>query len=131
MNTRPGSSHVSEQITSAVKGGKAIDRFVYNSRVATDIKQTFFDGNPTYFHDKLTSLVDQFNLSTDDIKDLSIAALIAKMLGTAKSDDLRTQLTTLLGMAGSAGIADQRVSKLVLDAPRATAISGTNGNSKK
>ncbi len=77
------------------------------------------------------TLVDQFNLSTDDIKDLSIAALIAQLMGVAKSDDLRAQLTNLLGMAGSAGIADQRVSKLVLDAPKVTPVSSTNGNTKK
>ncbi len=126
-----GDGQFFEQITSAVKGGKAIDRFVYNSRVATDIKETFFDGNPAYFRDKLTSLVAQFNLSTDEIKDLSIAALIAQLLGVAKSDDLRSQLTSLLGMAGSAGMADQQVSKLLLDAPKVTQIAGVNGNSKK
>lgn len=126
-----GDGQFFEQITSAVKGGKAIDRFVYNSRVATDIKETFFDGNPAYFRDKLMSLVAQFNLSTDEIKDLSIAALIAQLLGVAKSDDLRAQLTSLLGMAGSAGIADQQVSKLVLDAPKVTSVASVNGNHKK
>ncbi|MGB1817547.1 MAG: flotillin family protein, partial [Rubripirellula sp.] len=40
-----GDGEFFDQITSAVKGGKAIDRFVYNSKVATDIKDTFFDGN--------------------------------------------------------------------------------------
>lgn len=126
-----GDGQFFEQITSAVKGGKAIDRFVYNSRVATDIKETFFDGNPTYFRDKLMSLVSQFNLSTDEIKDLSIAALIAQLLGVANSDDLRAQLTSLLGMAGSAGMADQRVSKLLLDAPKVTQVASVNGNNKK
>ena len=103
-----------EQITSAVKGGKAIDRFVYNSRVATDIKDTFFNGNADYFRDKLFSMANQFQLSTDDIKDLSIAALIAKLLGLANTEDVRSQLTSLLGVAGTAGIADQKVKKLGL-----------------
>ena len=40
-----GDGEFFDQITAAVKGGKAIDRFVYNSKVATDIKDTFFDGN--------------------------------------------------------------------------------------
>ncbi len=48
-----GDGEFFEQITSAVKGGKAIDRFVYNSKVATDIKDTFFDGNAEYFRDQL------------------------------------------------------------------------------
>ena len=49
-----GDGEFFEQITSAVKGGKAIDRFVYNSKVATDIKDTFFDGNAEYFRDQMT-----------------------------------------------------------------------------
>lgn len=126
-----GDGQFFDQITSAVKGGKAIDRFVYNSRVATDIKETFFDGNSAYFREKVQALVAQFNLSTDDVKDLSIAALIAQLMGLAKTDDLRGQLTSLLGMAGSAGVADQKVSKLVIDATRTTAVASTQVNGKK
>jgi len=102
-----GDGQFFEQITSAIKGGKAIDRFVYNSRVATDIKDTFFDGNGEYFRDKLTSLSTQLQLGSDDIRDLSIAALIAKMMGVAKTEDMRSQLTTLLGMASTAGITEK------------------------
>lgn len=107
-----GDGQFFDQITSAVKGGKAIDRFVYNSRVATDVKETFFNGDPEYFKGKLMNMVQEFNLSTDDIKDLSIAALIAKLLGLANTDEMRGQLTTLLGMAGSAGLADKPIAML-------------------
>ncbi|TWU05522.1 Inner membrane protein YqiK [Stieleria varia] len=108
-----GDGEFFEQITSAVKGGKAIDRFVYNSRVATDIKDTFFDGNAEYFRDQLTKMMGQFNLDTDGVKDLSIAALIAKMLGMANTEDVRGQLTSLLGMAGQANVADQKAGRLL------------------
>ncbi|QEF97693.1 Inner membrane protein YqiK [Stieleria maiorica] len=117
-----GDGEFFDQITSAVKGGKAIDRFVYNSRVATDIKDTFFDGNAEYFRDQLTKMIGQFNLDTDGVKDLSIAALIAKMMGMADTDDMRSQLTSLLGMAGSANIADQKTSRL---------LGGSSDNGKK
>ena len=110
-----GDGEFFEQITSAVKGGKAIDRFVYNSKVATDIKDTFFDGNAEYFRDQLSGLMKQFNLDTDGVKDLSIAALIAKLMGMAKTDDVRTQLTSLLSMAGTANVADQKASRLLAD----------------
>ncbi|MGV3485594.1 MAG: flotillin family protein [Planctomycetaceae bacterium] len=113
-----------DQITSAVKGGKAIDRFVYNSRVATDIKDTFFDGNAEYFRDKLTSMASQFQFSTDDIKDLSIAALIAKLLGVANSEDARSQLTTLLGLASSAGITDKKVKHLGVSTAAPVTVNG-------
>jgi uncharacterized membrane protein YqiK len=114
-----GDGEFFDQITSAVKGGKAIDRFVYNSRVATDIKDTFFDGNADYFRDQLAGLIKQFNLDTDGVKDLSIAALIAKLMGLADTEEVRSQLSTLLGMAGSANIADQKASRLLAN-PSAT-----------
>jgi flotillin len=120
-----GDGEFFEQITSAVKGGKAIDRFVYNSKVATDIKETFFDGNAEYFRDQLTALIKQFNLDTDGVKDLSIAALIAKMMGMANTDDVRTQLTSLLSVAGTANIADQKAGRLL------AASSAATGNGKK
>ncbi len=117
-----GDGEFFDQITSAVKGGKAIDRFVYNSRVATDIKDTFFDGNAEYFQDQLSDLITKFNMDTDGVKDLSIAALIAKMMGMAKTDDVRSSLTSLLGMAGTANIADQKAGRVL-----ATTAKPSNG----
>lgn len=119
-----GDGQFFEQITAAVKGGKAIDRFVYNSRVATDIKDTFFNGNPEYFQTKLFELISQFNMDSDSVKDLSIAALIAKLMGLAKTNEIRGQLTSLLGMAGSAGVADKPASLFLTNAK-----TGANGAS--
>ncbi len=115
-----GDGEFFDQITSAVKGGKAIDRFVYNSKVATDIKDTFFDGNAEYFREQLAELIHQFNLDTDGVKDLSIAALIAKMMGMANTDDVRSQLASLLNMAGTANIVDEKAGRLL----NATAAAG-------
>jgi hypothetical protein len=121
-----GDGEFFDQITSAVKGGKAIDRFVYNSKVATDIKDTFFDGNAEYFQNQLSDLVKQFNLDTDGVKDLSIAALIAKMMGLATTDDVRSQLTGLLSMAGTANVADQKAGRL-LEQSKSIGTNGRNG----
>jgi uncharacterized membrane protein YqiK len=115
-----GDGEFFDQITSAVKGGKAIDRFVYNSRVATDIKDTFFDGNAEYFRDQITAMMGQFNLDTDGVKDLSIAALIAKMMGMAKTEDVRSSLTSLLGMASTAKVADQKTGRLLASTAKPT-----------
>ncbi|SMP51489.1 Uncharacterized membrane protein YqiK, contains Band7/PHB/SPFH domain [Neorhodopirellula lusitana] len=108
-----GDGEFFDQITSAVKGGKAIDRFVYNSKVATDIKDTFFDGNADYFRTQVEELMGQFGLDTDGVKDLSIAALIAKMMGMSSTDDVRNQLTSLLSVAATANVTDQKASRLL------------------
>ena len=88
-------------------------------------KDTFFDGNAEYFRDQMKELISQFNLDTDGVKDLSIAALIAKMMGLASSDDVRSQLTSLLSMAGTANVADQKAGRLL--AQTATAVSNGKG----
>lgn len=126
-----GDGEFFEQITSAVKGGKAIDRFVYNSQVATDVKNTFFDGNADYFRDQVKELISQFGLDTDGVKDLSIAALIAKLMGMSSTDDVRTQLTSLLSMAGTANVADQKVSRLLTSESNTVPAKKVSPNGKK
>jgi uncharacterized membrane protein YqiK len=109
-----GETEFFDKIIDSIKGGKAIDRFVNNSGVLTDVKNSFFNGNPDYFRDKMDELVTQFNLSTDDVKDLSIAALIARMLGLTKSEGIRYELQRLLGFAADAGISADRAASLGL-----------------
>ena len=110
-----GETEFFDKIVDSIKGGKSVDRFVNNSGVLTDVKNSFFNGNPEYFREKLQDMVTQFDLSTDDLKDLSIAALIARMLGLTNSDGLRHELQRLLGMAADAGISGDRVSSLKLN----------------
>ena len=103
-----------EQITSAVKGGKAIDQFVFNSRVASDIKNTFFNGSPEYFKENLSQMLGHFNLSTGEIKDLSVAAMIAQLMSNSSATDrMKNQLVQLLGTAGTLNLADQPIGKLL------------------
>ena len=110
-----GDGQFFEQIASAVKGGKALDRFVLSSKVATDVKETFFTGNPDQFRDRLGGLIEQLHLSSGDLKDLSVAALIAKLLSSSNSDSVRSQLVNLLGIAGSLNLADKPIAKLMND----------------
>ncbi|MCA9127449.1 MAG: flotillin family protein [Planctomycetales bacterium] len=108
-----GDGEFFNQISAAVKGGKAIDRFVYNSKVATDVKNTFFQGSPEQFKQGLAGLVDQFSLTAGDIKDLSVSALIAQLLSMGASDSVRSQLVNLLGMASSLNLTGESVGKLL------------------
>ncbi len=102
-----------DQISAAVQGGKSLDRFVLSSKVATDVKDTFFTGNPEQFKARVGGLLEQFHLDAGDIKDLSVAALIAKLLSSGGSEGVRNQLVQLLGLAGSLNLADKSVSKIL------------------
>jgi flotillin len=108
-----GDGEFFNQITSAVKGGKAIDRFVLSSKVATDVKETFFTGNPEQFKQRLGSMIEQLHLSSGDIKDLSVAALIAKLLSDNSSNGIQSQLVELLGLAGSLDLANKPLDRIL------------------
>lgn len=107
-----GDGQFFDQIATAVKGGKAIDRFVNNSQVVTDIKETFFTGSPDQFRDRLKGLMDQFGVDIQDIRDLSVAALAAKLLSASPGEPLRNQIVQLLGLAGTLNLADSPIAKL-------------------
>ncbi len=108
-----GDGQFFDQISSAVQGGKAIDRFVLSSKVATDIKETFFNGSPEYFKEQLAGLVDQLQLNASDVRDLTVAALVAKLLGNGDSTTIHAQLVNLLGMAGTLNLANKPISNFL------------------
>ena len=84
-----------DQIIGSIAKGKSYDRLVNNSDVLTDIKETFITGDPEYFKKQLSEFVDRFNLTSDDIKNLSIAGAINKMMNSADAQD-KAVLSNLL-----------------------------------
>lgn len=93
-----------DKIIGSIAQGKAVDRVVDNSNVLTDIKETLITGDADYFQHQLKTLVGRFNLSSEDIKNLSIAGAIGKMMKSADSSE-RTMLTQLLDTVNKAGVA--------------------------
>jgi uncharacterized membrane protein YqiK len=108
-----GDGQFFEQISTAVRGGKAIDRYVLSSKVATDIKETFFTGNPDQFKERLAALLDQFNVNASDLKDLSVAALVTKIMATDSANGAMPQLSQLLGLAKHLNLADKPIAQLL------------------
>lgn len=107
-----GESTFFDQIVSSVKAGKSVDRFVHNSETITDIKQTFFNGDPEYFEAKLDQFVGKFNMSFEDVKDLSVAALLGKMLTMADGDESRSELMRMLDNIAGHPLASAKVGDL-------------------
>lgn len=93
-----------DQIIGSIAKGKSYDRLVNNSDVLTDIKETFITGDPEYFKKQLGEFLDRFNITSDDIKNLSIAGAINKMMNSAEGAD-KQALSKLLETVNKAGIA--------------------------
>jgi len=111
-----GESEFFDKITSAIASGKTIDRWVGNSQVLGDIKSTFFNGDPDYFFGKVREMAGQLKIGSEDIKNLSIAALIAKMMGMTEDEGILKQLKEMLGVAHAVGLSDSPAANLKLKA---------------
>ena len=112
-----GDTNFFDKIVNSVSNGKAVDRLVHNSQVLSDVSQTFFNGNPEYFEEKLFEFTTRFGLNTEDIKNLSIAALLTRMISQASDSGDKQQLQQLLDMADKMGLSSSVVSSLKLAAP--------------
>lgn len=99
-----GEAQFFDRITNAITNGKAIDRLVDNSRTLTEVKETFFTGDANDFREHLDDLIKKFGIKTEDLKNLTIAAALGKLI--AQTDDLekRTFLGNLLHQAKTLGV---------------------------
>lgn len=102
-----------DKIVDSIKSGKSIDRFVHNSETLTDIKNTFFNGNPDYFEDQLQTFISRFGMSFEDVKNLSVAALISQLLVQADSDEDKSVLNRLLATVKNLGISEKKVASFI------------------
>lgn len=101
-----------DQIAGAISRGKSVDRMVSNSEVLSDVKETFFNGDPDYFKAQLREWAAQFGVSSEDVKNLTVGAALAQFLGSA-SGETRSKLISLLGAADRFGLADENAGKVL------------------
>ncbi len=101
-----------DRITRAITTGKVVDRTVANSQVLGDVKDTFFNGDPDYFKAQMASWIEDFGVATEDVKNLSVSALLGKLVGSADGEK-RQRLIGLLGAAERFGLADTKAASLL------------------
>jgi len=116
-----GENDFFEKIVRAVSNGKSVDRMVNNSHTLSDIKNTFFNGDPDYFKSRLAQWVKDFGFKTDDLKNLTIAALLGKMIASSKDSALQSVLKSAQAMAKEAGLSDVMATAVLADKATAKA----------
>lgn len=108
-----GETQFFDKITNAIGNARAVDRLVEGSRTLTDVKETFFNGDPDYFKAQLSTIVDQFGLTAEDTKNLTLSALFAKLIGLNPDATTLNKLTGMLGAASRFGLTGQTVNHLL------------------
>ncbi len=108
-----GDNEFFQSLVRSITAGKQIDRLVGESRVLTDVKQSLFGGDANDFRAEIQKYIDLFGVSSNDLKNLSIAALLGQWI--LRSDDgIRPQLEALLGKIGLAGLGERKPADLGL-----------------
>ncbi len=101
-----GENDFFEKVVRAVGSGKSVDRLVGNSQTLTDIKNTFFGGDPDKLKSQIRSWVKDFGISSEDVKNLSVAALLTKMMASTEDSALQKMLEAAKSLARDSGLAD-------------------------
>jgi len=112
-----GENDFFEKIVRAVGNGKSVDRMVNNSETLSDIKNTFFNGDPDFFKSQLAQWVKDFGIKTEDLKNLTVAALLGKMIASSKDSGLQSLLKSAHAMAKESGLSDVMASAVLADKP--------------
>lgn len=107
-----GETEFFDRITRAITTGKVVDRAVSNSQVLGDVKDTFFNGDPEYFKSQINTWIADFGIATEDVKNLSVSALLGKLVGSADGEK-RQRLICMLGAAERFGLADAKAASFL------------------
>jgi uncharacterized membrane protein YqiK len=107
-----GETEFFDRITRAITTGKVVDRTIGNSQVLGDVKDTFFNGDPEYFKAQVGNWIQDFGVGTEDLKNLSVSALLGKLVGSADGEK-RQRIIGMLGAADRFGLSDVKAASLL------------------
>ncbi|WP_292011238.1 flotillin family protein [Chryseobacterium sp.] len=91
-----------DNVIRQVSAGKGLDKFISHSENAQIIKDNLL-GDGENLIDKVSGMVEKYNISSEDIKNMSIAGLIIKLSGVANQQE-RGILERAMDMARHLGI---------------------------
>lgn len=104
-----------EKIVGSITQGKSIDSLMDSSGTLSQVRDTFFSTESgANFKERLSSFISQFGLSTKDIKDLSVSALLLKLAQNASTDNDKDVIKNLSTISETLGLSDKRMSDLGL-----------------
>ena len=100
-----------ERLVNSITTGKSIDRMVSNSDVLSDVKDTLISGDPEKTKNQIQRFASQFGLKSEDLKNLTISALMLKLISMADKNK-KGILNNLLKTVEDLGIGDLAADEL-------------------
>ncbi|GAA4826902.1 flotillin family protein [Algivirga pacifica] len=98
-----------DRIMGSISMGKSVDKFMSNSETMQEVKANLLNGENGNVIEKVRGYIDQFGLGTEDIKNLSIAALLNKMSNMTEDKQQQNVLQSALKNATDMGVSQSLV----------------------
>jgi uncharacterized membrane protein YqiK len=100
-----------EQIMGQITKSKGIDRLINHSTNIQEVKDAILGSDDVKGNlmEKVKDFAVKYNISTDDIKNLSIANLLLELKGRASGSDESGLFSNLLNLADGLGIGDKKL----------------------
>ncbi|MBN2528959.1 MAG: flotillin family protein [Deltaproteobacteria bacterium] len=108
-----GETQFFDKIVNSITTGKVIDRTVTNSNVLGDVRQSLFGDKQTMLVEKLKNYMESLGMDSGSMKNLSIAAMLAKLTLMADDSDTIAAIRKLADTARELGISDQNAGLLM------------------
>ncbi|MCB9202522.1 MAG: flotillin family protein [Flavobacteriales bacterium] len=102
-----------ENVIKQISAGQGIDKFIKHSENAQIIKESLLsDDSSDNIIGKVLNLVDKYNVSSEDIKNLTISSLIFKLNGMVETSSEKGILNQALDFAKQLGVENKPISKV-------------------
>ena len=108
-----GENNFFKRLVDSITTGKAIDRTVDNSQLLSDVKETFLSADGEDTAERIKNFISQFGLDTEDVKNLSISALVLKMMNLSNDPEEKSVLSNIINTVKSLGLSDKKVKDLL------------------
>ena len=108
-----GENDFFEKVVRSVSQGKSVDRLVNNSQAITDVKNTFFNGDPDYFKTQLRTWISDLGITSEAVKNLTVSALLTKLVAQSDDSGTKSLVRQAQQMAKESGLMDTIVGDLL------------------
>lgn len=100
-----------DQIIGQITKSKGVDRLVKHSENITEVKEAILGSNDVKGNllEKVKGFADQYGIGSEDLKNLSVAALLLKLQGKSNSEEESNLFSNLSNLSKALGLGDQKL----------------------
>jgi flotillin len=103
-----------EQIIGQITKAKGYDRLVRHSETVSEVKDAILGSDDVKGNllDKIKDFADKYNISSEDIKNLTIANLLSNLQGKSQDGEEQNMLGNLMNLAKGMGLSNKKLNNL-------------------